>query len=198
MKSFERAKKQNERKKIAKLENSDTALQWGVFTAIVQLRKTRAKRKKKNPEKSMNKNGTESRTYFMLLSINSLYNPPHLPPTLPFKRWMYFCSFLFTCSTTIWAAFEWKRWVESMEKKTTHMPDTKEFKRDREFSSHSSSRFHPVPGQYFSIFCHFNSDSIYLCFIHYKNWKYRKIARQRDDSFQMEEGGWKEMRQWKN
>jgi hypothetical protein len=46
-----------------------------VFTAI-----DKNKSEKEKPEKSMNKNGTESRTYFMLLSINSHYNPPQ--PTL--------------------------------------------------------------------------------------------------------------------
>lgn len=76
VKSFERAKK---KKRNVKLENSDTALQWGVFTAIVQ----QDEKKKKvqeggKPEKSMNKNGTESRTYFMLLSINSHFNPTPL------------------------------------------------------------------------------------------------------------------------
>lgn len=76
VKSFERAKK---KKRNVKLENSDTALQCGVFTAIVQREKKHSRGK---PEKSMNKNGTESRTYFMLLSINSHFNPPPTPSHL--------------------------------------------------------------------------------------------------------------------
>lgn len=84
VKSFERAKK---KQRNVELENSDTALQWGVFTAIVQQDKNVQEGGK--TEKSMNKNGTESRTYFMLLSINSHFNPTplrHLKDECTFVR----------------------------------------------------------------------------------------------------------------
>lgn len=69
VKSFERAKKGRE---MWIRENSDTALQVRSVQCSQQScssTKKKALQERGKPEESMNKNGTESRTYFMLLSI---------------------------------------------------------------------------------------------------------------------------------
>lgn len=146
VKSFERAKKKGEN---VELENSDTALQLKSVHSNCAAAKTRGGK----PEKSMNKNGTESRTYFMLLSID--FNPPPFFPFAIHKMNVLLFSFIHLQYNS--------NGGEST--KTTHMllPGGSARGGNEKLNSKKVSFFSFFrAGQYFSIFCHFNSDSIYL------------------------------------